>query len=313
VTSGGTSYTPPSASQIKQAQNTPEALRLLLAQRRLYDRAKRWSYLRWVGFSLIGVIAPVMTVFAPKVAVGVGAIAGIWIFLSRTVFNSNEQSLAAKGAGVQEDFDLLVFDMPELGTRVPAATLEEVADLAGPDATVQQRAGAEKLKDWYPVDTRLNGLDAIAIAQRANAAYSERLLNSNANVWLAVTVVWAIASIAVSIGVDLSLETFLLGVALPLLPALLDVWEQWRHTRRAGATRRAMAYDIEKYIRGQGEHPMSPADLSVWQDQLYELRRRAPQVPNLVYRRARSRNERAMHAAAGDLTRAAILRTGGTP
>jgi hypothetical protein len=254
--------------------------------------------LRWVGFSAIGVAAPILTAVVPEAAVVVGAIAGVWIFLSRTLFTSVEQDLAAKAADVQEQFDQRVFAMPDLVTRVPAASIEEIAQLVGDDKASLADVCKERLKDWYPFDAGLDGAVSIAIAQRANAAYSERLLNANANAWLTITLAWSGAAVSVGVVVGLTFTQFLLGVALPLLPALLDVWDQFRLTKRAGEVRRAMADDIEKAIRGRSDRELSPEALLLWQERTYELRRTSPQVPNLVYKRARDRNEHAMNAAA---------------
>lgn len=299
---------------MKDRQNDVRALRLLLAQRKLYTRAKRWSFLRWIGFSIIGVAAPILTVVVPRAAVVVGALAGVWIFLSRTWFSSVERNLAAKAANIQEQFDQYVFSMPARVTRVPAASIEETVRLTGDDRAVMSAADRQRLQDWYPFDARVDGAISIAIAQRANAAYSERLLSANANVWLATTLVWSSAAVIISLIVGLTLPQFLLGVALPLLPALLDVWEQFRSTKRAGEVRRAMADDIEQAVRGRSEPELTPESLLIWQDQLYEMRRQSPQVPNLVYRRARERNERAMKVAAAELATVARQRPeeGGT-
>lgn len=303
-------YQPPTSAAMKAGQDDPRALRLLLSQRRLYSRAKRWSFLRWIGFSLIGVAAPVLTLVVPDAAVVVGAVAGVWIFLSRTVFSSFEQDRAAKAADIQEQFDQFVFKMPVHVTRVPSASMEEIAQLTGDEETVLADADEEDLKRWYPFDDRVDGAISIAIAQRANAAYSERLLSANATVWLVVTLLWSVAAVIVSLIVSLTLSQFLLGVALPLLPALLDVWEQFRSTKRAGETRRAMADDIEKAIRGLDDTALAAEDLLIWQDQTYQLRRSSPQVPNLVYKRARARNEHAMNTAAAELAIVALDRSG---
>jgi hypothetical protein len=302
-------YRPPATTSMKNRQNDVRALRLLLAQRKLYSRAKRWSFLRWIGFSVIGVAAPILTVVLPKAAVGVAALAGVWIFLSRTWFSSVEQNLAAKAAGIQEQFDQHVFDMPARVTRVPAASIEEVVRLTGDDQVVLADATKQQLLDWYPFDTRVDGAISVAIAHRANAAYSERLLSANANVWLVATLAWSGAAVLASLIVGLPLPQFLLGVALPLLPALLDVWEQFRVTKRAGEVRRTMADDIEQAVRGQGDRELTPEGLLLWQDQMYELRRQSPQVPNLVYKRARTRNERAMDMAAAELATVALQRS----
>jgi hypothetical protein len=301
-------YQPPTTEAMIERQNDLQAFRLLLAQRRLYSRAKRWSFLRWIGFSIIGVAAPILTVAVPEAAVIVGAIAGIWIFLSRGAFSGIEQKLAGKAAEIQERFDQLVFAMPELATRVPSASMEDIARLVGTDEAVATDAQKENLKAWYPLDARADGAISIAIAQRANAAYSERLLRDNANVWLAITLAWSTAAIIVGCLVGLTSEQFVLGMALPLLPALLDVWDQFRLTKHAGEVRRAMADDIETAIRGRN---LTPDDLLLWQEQTYELRRTSPQVPNLVYKRARRRNEHAMNTVAAELAEIALQKSGG--
>jgi hypothetical protein len=198
--------------------------------------------------------------------------------------------------------------MPTLALRDPKATPEEVAALAGKDAEIPATAAKEQLLSWYYFDSRVNGTASIAIAQRANAAYSERLLNANAKTWLSITLLWSIVAVVVSLIKRIDLSTFILGVALPLLPALLDVSDQWRTTRRAGADRRSMADGIEMALRGRSDHELSGDDLLVWQEQLYELRRHSPQVPNLIYKRTRQRNERIMNTAAADLATVAIQR-----
>lgn len=301
--SAGTSpgdYRLPSSAAIAAAQNAQPNLRLLVAQRRLYAKAKRWSALRALGFGLIGVGAPLFTASYPHAAVVIGAVAGVWLFLSRTVFMQQERSLAAQGAAVQEQFDLAVFAMPELALRDPSVSPESLAGLAGPDDKLMPAAAEERLLDWYPVDQTLDGRFTIAIAQRANAAYAERLLATNANVWLVVTVMWASIAVIMSLALSFSLATFILGVALPLLPAMLDVYEQWQTTRQAGAARRALATGILDVFRDRNGGPTTE-ELLVWQDQIYELRSGAPQVPSLVYKGTRSKNERLMHAAAADL------------
>ncbi len=169
-------------------------------------------------------------------------------------------------------------------------------------------AAKENLTNWYYFDQRVDGKFAIAIAQRSNAAWSERLLKVNANIWLMTTISWATVAVVVGLVVGLSLEEFLLGVAFPLLPALLDVIDEWRSTRAAGEVRRAMADGIERSVRGQADHELSGEDLLAWQGQLYDLRRNAPQVPDLVYKRTRNRNEQAMVAAASQLTEIALQR-----
>lgn len=72
-----------------------------------------------------------------------------------------------------------------------------------------------------------------------------------------------------------------------------------------------MADDIEKAIRGRDDRELAPENLLLWQDQTYELRRSSPQVPNLVYKRARDRSEHAMRTAAAEVATIALRRSRG--
>lgn len=294
-------YTERSTDEMIRLQDAPESLRLLLAQRRMHDRSKRWSMARYVGLTVLALFAPVIAVLVPVSAVYIGAISGVWLFFSRALFRKYEQEWSAKAAAAQEAFDHLIFGIDSSVQRTPTASLEEIAVITGTDGQVQQAAVKNKLLGWYPFDSELDGVNSVAIAQRANAIYSERLLKLNARIWLIVVGIWATAVLVYGIAAN-SASVLVLGIIMPLLPALLDVIEQYQFVRRAAGDRRKLADAIESQLRESG--PITAQSLLVWQDQMYNLRRESPQVPNLVYKAVRNRNEQAMNQAASQLANA---------
>ena len=299
-----TDYEPPASATIKERQNDPDALRLLIAQRRLYRKAKRWLGLRWIGMVIIGIAAPVVAIAWPTSAVVAGAIAGSWLFIGRTLLLWAQGSLTARAASVQEQFDFYVFQMPDSANRSTLPTLEDIADVAGPDDQIPATAAKEELIDWYPINTKNTGAVAVAIAQRANASYTDRLLRTTAIVWAIATAGWTLALIVLSVVLDVSLSTFILGVTLPVLPAFLDVVQYVNGVWRSAADRRALAQSIEERLGGD-DGPVEGQDLLVWQERLFELRRSAPEIPDFLYKLRRKVNERAMHTAANQLSRRA--------
>jgi hypothetical protein len=278
-------------------QNDDDALRLLVAQRRLYSRAKRWLGLRWFGMLVIGLAAPVVSVVWPDLAVVSGAVAGLWIFLGRTVLMSTQSTATAKAAATQEQFDFYVFGMPTSIERSTLPSLEEISIITGPDPALRAVAADENLIDWYPIDPSNAGTVSVAIAQRANASYSDRLLRTTAVVWATITAAWIATLIVASAVVGISLVTFLVGVLLPVLPAFLDVVEYVAGMRKAARGRGDLARSIEQRLKGNSG-PIDGNDLLVWQERLYELRRSTAQVPDMIYRIRRTINERAMKSAA---------------
>ncbi len=293
-------YAPPPSARMQTRQNEDDALRLLIAQRRLYSKAKRWLALRWFGMLIIGLGAPVISVIWPDLAVVSGAIAGLWIFLGQSVLINAQSAGVTKAAAVQEQFDFYVFGMPSSVERSTLPPIEEIAAVAGPDPELRATATNEKLLDWYPMDASDPGILTVAISQRANASYSDRLLRSTAIAWTSLTVVWVLALIVASLVVELSLITFLVGVALPVLPSFLDVVRYVVGIRRAARDRADLTRSIESRMRATSDS-LESSDLLVWQESMYELRRSTPLVPDLIYKMKRAVNERVMKTAASQL------------
>ncbi len=292
-------YTPPSAKEIKKRQDENDSLRLLLAQRKLYSKAKQWLSLRLMGMSAIAFLAPIIAFIWPQSAVIVGAVSGAWIFLGRTLFSSLEKGLSSKAAAVQEMFDVRVFKMPHLADRTPSPTLEEIAVITGADGTIVKQAKDEKLLEWYAVNPSDNGITTVAICQRINTSYSKSLLNTTSKVWLGLIIFWSLILVGVSIYLQLSLNTFILAVMLPLLPAFLDKWEFRKGFKKAENQRDSMTQEIESKINSNS---VSSNDLLVWQSRMYELRRDMPLVPDKVYGFMWNVNEKAMKVAARQLS-----------
>jgi hypothetical protein len=60
-------YSPPVTGAILlRRQDELDALRLLIAQKRLYSRAKRWVAIRWFGMLVIGLAAPIIAMIWPQ-------------------------------------------------------------------------------------------------------------------------------------------------------------------------------------------------------------------------------------------------------
>lgn len=290
-------------SDILRRQDQLQALEWLLAQRRMYSRAKRWNYVRVFGISIIALGAPIMTIVIPHSAEIVGAVAGGWIFLARTIFLARERRWARPAASVQDAFDVFVFGLPANPAVAPAP--EHVADVIGDD-DVAECAMRDNLMSWYSLDQNLPGAPAIAIAQQTNLAYSERLLVRHANVWLAIGAAWGLIAVVLGVAVHLSLSEFVMGVVLPVLPAVLDARELWSAARSAADDRSRLADALAARIRAWPSHKIELQELRSWQDQLYRLRRDGPLVPDFLYHWTRAKNERAMTARARELASTAM-------
>lgn len=295
------SYHPPSPEQMRRTQNSDDALQLLVAQRTTYSRAKRYLTARLVGMLLIAILAPVAGAVWPTLAVFCGAVAGLWIFAGRTTLTARQVKLVDQAAALQERFDALVFAMPDRAAREHMPSLEDVSKLVGSRAEVKRAAQIEKLRDWYPFTPGADPRTSVAVCQRANVSYSDSLLRVTAKIWRLCLLAWALIAVAMSLALHATVETVLLIVVLPLLPAFLDIVEFTRNYDSASHIRRTTAGEIEDAIVIGGTSP-SAGQLLVWQERIYELRRTTPLVPDVIYWLQRKKNERAMEAVATQLT-----------
>ncbi|MCF8542782.1 MAG: hypothetical protein K9G24_06850 [Candidatus Nanopelagicales bacterium] len=292
-------YEPPDAGAIADAQNEDSNLTLLLAQRLLYSRAKIWTTVRGVGVGLIAVSAPLIAAFWEPLAVWVAAVAAAWYVLNRVVFRRLERRDATSGATAQELFDMSVFGMPTIAVRAPRLVPEDVARIVGRGGLRRRRAFAEeKLRNWYPIRTNVPGRVAIAIVQRGNLAYTRRLLQRHATLWLWLLCGWALTAIGIALWFEFSFETFLLAVALPVMPPLVDAWDEYSQISAAGREREALANEIEDAIKADATSPIPAQQLLTWQGQLFALRRDSPLVPDWLYWLLRNRAEAEMSEAA---------------
>lgn len=293
----GTSSPAITGDMILQTQNRTEALRLLVAQRRLYSKSKVWFSAKWIGMIISGIVGPVLVSIVPQASVAVGSIAGVWIFLGRTVLHYFQKKNAEQAAAIQERFDLLVFGMPKTSRRVNMPPEEEISLLTGTDEEVLNTANEEQLLNWYHIPKSTPREIAVAISQRSNTVYSYQLLKSTISFWVLSAIFWGILVAAICVFTGMALSTFLLGVVLPLLPALLDVTEHIFALSRSTKDRHALYSEIDSKINAN-EVEITRENLQDWQKSLFELRRDAPVVPNFIYKIKRKKNEQAMaHAA----------------
>lgn len=295
------SYSPPSAAEIAETQNKDSNLRLLLAQRRLYSRAKVWSTVRGAGVGIVAIGAPILTAIVPESAVWVATVAAVWFAFNRLLFSFLERYFTTRGATTQEQFDTAVFGMPMIAVRDPRLMPEEIRRLTGDRVRRKKAYSDEALKDWYPIRTEVDGDVAIAISQRANLAYSQTLLARNSALWLTLLLVWAAVAVGIGVANGFDLLTFLLVVAIPTLPPILDAVDEALRVRAAGKERRALANEIQDAIDSEETASILPDRLLAWQSQLFALRRDSPLVPDWLYWLLRPRTEDEMNDGAKNI------------
>jgi len=290
---------PHDSSEILQRQNLPPNLRLLIAQRRLYARAKIFSNCRLIGEGILALVGPVIGAASPSTAGALAAITGAWIFLSRTALARAASIRTEAAASIQEQFDVDVLGIPPSPIWSPTPP-ETIADAAGPDW--EQAVDGENVRDWYRIPAGVPSPAAVLICQRSNVAYTARLQLRFAAWWPYMFVGWACLMLVTAALRDATFLEIVLGVVMPTLPSVLDSLELRRDFAASAQRNSLVADEIEKEIRSRPTR-VHASTLRNLQDHILQLRSSAPLVPERFYGNRREANERAMSEAAADLAR----------
>lgn len=280
------SEAPPS---IRERQNRPDVVRYMAAAARRYRTAKAIRFVRSLGVVALAAVAPLMVAIWPDTAITLGAIGGAAIVASRLLFASWESATNDEGVRMQERFDCEVFGLGWNSALGRPPREESVAAAAGANKR------SHDALDWYP-DVGLTPYPRdVMICQRSSAAWGHRLHREYGRVLLGVATAWMAIGAVVSIVADVDLATWLVGVLLPSLPAILDAIDLWRGHEDASIARSDLTEAIEDHLS------QSAADTSscrATQDRLFELRQREPKVSEIYYRLRRARMDADMRDAA---------------
>ncbi len=270
-------------------QNEDTNLRFQVAARHFYRSARLLQFLSSsinVGLALI---SPFILLFQPESGPLLGAIAGGWLFISRQVLAPLRRTFQLNGAKAQELFDCAVFDLPWNDALARPLSHEEIGGAS------RKMTKHDKLRDWYPAGADTVWPASVIVCQRSGIVWARRQHRAYAYVLRTVATLWGIVGVVVAIAHGATLADYLVTIALPSLPALLDASELAdRHLASAG-DREVLEQRVDAILAGNSATHQTLREI---QDQLFSLRAESPIVAAWFYRLVRSRFEQDMRYAA---------------
>jgi len=279
----------PSLSEIGARQNHQQDLRYRLAAAHFYRWAK-WLRLGGGSISIaLALAAAAVLLFRPSLGPYLGAIAGLWIFISRLLLERWKREYQYKGATAQEHFDCEVLGIDWNNSLVRRLPHEDIS------AASRSMEGEEDARNWYATEEKMQWPQSVLFCQRSNAVWARRQHRSYANTVVAVAVAWAVFGVVLAAWHGTRLDDYLVIVALPSLPAFLDASELAAGHISASRSRELLEEQTDELLRN--DH-VSDEDIRLVQDQLFVLRSDAPLVPGWFYKRLRPKFEQDMRYAA---------------
>lgn len=283
--------------KIADAQNRPENLELLVAQRRLYSDAKRWRGVRTAGSLLVGIPLPILAVVVPASQSLVSAVGAAWLVVTVSLMFGLERGKVASATRVLEQFDVAVFSLPWNGRVAGARVSPEVIARAAKANTEP----VDRLRDWYPcVADELPYPISVLMCQRATVVWDWRLRRSYAVLVFLLVVLLAAIATTIALTLKFTLAEFLLILVLPMASAFAsgivtalthfgDVHDQREMEQRFND-------DWERVL--VEPQSMTVTECRQHQDCRFHLRMRSLPIPDFWYRRSRGSYEADMQAAA---------------
>lgn len=287
----------PSLKEIAKLQDDQYSLRRQAAKAHFYTVAKRWHLMGAVVASLLALASPLVLFFKPELGPLLGALAGIWIFLARILFEPVRQYYQTKGAAAQESFDCHTLGV---GWNYALVEVPAEEDIRSASRAIEKRANVDKYKGWYPTTDDVAWPRSVIICQRSNAVWARRQHHSYAIFLGSAAAAWAILGILVAVLDNASLTQYLTTICLPSLPALLDAAELTKNHLKASRRRQLLERETDSLFK---RNSATNSDLRKIQDQIYELRQDAPPVAEWFYRMVARRYGEDMAFAASERAR----------
>lgn len=284
--------TKPDTGRIGEIQDGEAALRLKRASGTFHRRSKWFHFGGWVVAIAFALLSPVVLLLDFDWGPLLGALAALWIAASRLAFEPARLKAQRLGARAQEQFDCLVLGLEWNWSLTKPISPEEI-HRAG-----QPREGEKDFaRGWYSTDAPARWPISVLMCQRANGVWGRRQHEAFGTLIAWIAGVWIIFGIALAWADGASLETYLVTLLLPSLPAILDALDLMKAQRGSSLARGQVEEQADWLLSNDATH----ADMRELQDQLFSLRSSEPLVPEWFYKLKRDENESAMAHAAKEI------------
>lgn len=285
-------------NNIATIQNESNQLQKLAAQRQIYAIVKTIIGYQFIFSGPVTILFMLLALFFPECKVYV-ALWGVLLFLLDILFLSKwQKDLKAKAALIQEKFDCEVLSIPWNSLKIKDGIDHELIKNYS-DKYNKSNTNMPTVRDWYPVSVNELPLTlGRIVCQRSNCWWDSSQRRSYAN-FLALSLLVVVFSMLL-IGVlnHLTLEDFLLIIAVPTMPVITLVARQFSEHKEA-----ADRLDkLREYTDKLWSDALNQADSASFlnksrnlQDEIFEGRKRNPPVFDWIFKHLRNEHEDQMN------------------
>jgi hypothetical protein len=295
-------------------QNAPEFLDRLAASRQMYSSGKTIATLLTILTASSAIVGPIASAVFPTLKVWSALYGAVTLLLDTIFLEPAAKKQQETGAKIQELFDTQLLGIPWNRLKVGAPPDHEtVAELARKYR--HKHPDLRMLRDWYPLDAgKLPAEYGRLVCQRANMRWDSALRWRYCVLYLALLFLMPVAGLAFGLAMKWELEQFTLAVVVPMLPAAVRIWREYKKQEES-------AKDSERtkeYLEALWERAINQtlpaqellAESRLLQDELYDRRRRSPAVPEFLYWFTRESYQVQMEQASAAMVNDVLVKLG---
>lgn len=288
-------------NSIPSRQNETDEIRKLAAMREAYSRAKKIEASRIIVAILMPVAVPVAASY-PWVKPYAILLSLIAVLINEAGFRPWKNKLKKLGAGIQESFDCYVLNLPwnriTAGKRPAKEDILRMADKYEEDKH-------PPLRDWYaPAVGKLDLRIGRVACQRTNCFWDGDIRRRYRTYTIVSLAALSVIGLAFGLFRDLSLQSFIVQVIAPLLPAyVVGINISYRNSREIRCTKRLIEHANQLWQNASTGSKKSDLDQKSrdLQNEIYQHRRRSPLIFNWIYQCLWEEKETTMHQSVENL------------
>lgn len=285
-------------NDIYAEQNKPENIKIICSFRQSYYLAKRLLLTQIYITVILTVCFSTAKFLFTLVNVDIAAYAVLYSILVFFVDFFILQPLISKrrtdGAKLQEEFDCNIFKLQWDKIIAGKKVERDVIDVLHSDYLHRVKGDIEKCKDWYPEEYKVFDMNrAILACQKTSLIYDIKLRKRFNFLIVKNTVLLSVLVATLCLIKDLSIQSFMLYVVLPLLPAVIlakKLYNEHEKSIKSSADLKSMIDDIQAK-----DSPITVNDLKSIQAKIFTNRKDSALIPEKVYNKLRDKLEKQMH------------------
>lgn len=286
--------------EILGEQNAETNMDKLLAQRRLYSKAKTFKW----SFVLITIILPIIISFLDNFRVieikewqNIYIIYMVIAFIIGIIFDNLTNNYKDIAAVIQEEFDISVFSIPKRKYLINMIEANPNVIRKYSKKDKENINKIEAVKNWYPIEIRKVRTNiSVLLCQRANVYYDETVRTQYKKVFKILLIMIFIVLLSISFINRFTVEVFLYKVIIPMLPIVSFLYGENKDVNASINNLKNLKEKIEGLLEGLSINGIiETQDLREVQDMIYYNRKLSVLIPDFIYKRFRNDSEDEMN------------------